>query len=81
LGRSVFIQRKSEFCIEKLLQKRRHIICWYLQRLPVVYGIELINPEHEVHGKMPHNDSHKHESIFTSVAARKQISDVVVDQH
>ncbi len=29
--------------------------------------LELINPEHEVHGKMHHNNSHKHESIFTSV--------------
>ena len=29
--------------------------------------LELINPEHNVHGKMLHNDSQKHESIFTSV--------------
>ncbi|XMO85596.1 phosphoribosylformylglycinamidine synthase [Algibacter sp. AS12] len=29
--------------------------------------LEEINPEHEVHGKMVHNDSHKHESSFTSV--------------
>ncbi|GAL64028.1 phosphoribosylformylglycinamidine synthase [Algibacter lectus] len=29
--------------------------------------LEEINPEHEVHGKMIHNDSHKHESSFTSV--------------
>ena len=29
--------------------------------------LELINPEHEIHGKMHHNDSQKHESIFTSV--------------
>jgi len=29
--------------------------------------LEEINPEHEVHGKMLHNDSHKHESSFTSV--------------
>ena len=29
--------------------------------------LELINPEHKVHGKMQHNDSQKHESIFTSV--------------
>ena len=29
--------------------------------------LELINPEHEVHGKLKHNDSHKHESGFTSV--------------
>jgi phosphoribosylformylglycinamidine synthase len=29
--------------------------------------LEVINPEHEMHGKMKHNDSHKHESNFTSV--------------
>jgi phosphoribosylformylglycinamidine synthase len=29
--------------------------------------LELINPEHTIHGKMLHNDSQKHESAFTSV--------------
>lgn len=29
--------------------------------------LEEIYPEHEVHGKMTYNDSHKHESAFTSV--------------
>ncbi|RRQ48191.1 phosphoribosylformylglycinamidine synthase [Maribacter algicola] len=29
--------------------------------------LDLINPEHDVHGKMTYNDSHKHESNFTSV--------------
>ncbi|MCF6132899.1 phosphoribosylformylglycinamidine synthase [Flavobacterium wongokense] len=29
--------------------------------------LEVIHPEHKVHGKMLHNDSNKHESIFTSV--------------
>ncbi|WP_103864076.1 phosphoribosylformylglycinamidine synthase [Aquimarina sp. I32.4] len=29
--------------------------------------LEVINPEHETHGKLIHNDSHKHESNFTSV--------------
>jgi phosphoribosylformylglycinamidine synthase len=36
--------------------------------------LELINPEHEVHGKMKHNDSHKHESGFTSVKIQKNNS-------
>ncbi|MCG2612129.1 phosphoribosylformylglycinamidine synthase [Flavobacterium sp. SM15] len=36
--------------------------------------LELINPEHEVHGKMLHNNSHKHESIFTSVTVQKNNS-------
>jgi phosphoribosylformylglycinamidine synthase len=36
--------------------------------------LEVINPEHEVHGKMKHNDSHKHESIFTSVTVQKNHS-------
>ncbi len=36
--------------------------------------LEIINPEHEVHGKMLHNDSRKHESIFTSVTVQKNNS-------
>lgn len=34
----------------------------------------VINPEHEVHGKMKHNDSHKHESGFTSVTIEENNS-------
>ncbi|AJH15892.1 phosphoribosylformylglycinamidine synthase [Myroides profundi] len=36
--------------------------------------LELINPEHEVHGKMQHNDSQKHESNFTSVTIQENNS-------
>ena len=36
--------------------------------------LEEINPEHEVHGKMTYNDSHKHESGFTSVKIQKNNS-------
>jgi phosphoribosylformylglycinamidine synthase len=36
--------------------------------------LELINPEHSVHGKLTFNDSHKHESAFTSVKVQKNNS-------
>ena len=36
--------------------------------------LEEINPDHEVHGKMYHNDSHKHESSFTSVKIQENNS-------
>ncbi len=36
--------------------------------------LELIHPEHEVHGKMLHNDSKKHESAFTSVKIQENNS-------
>ncbi|MEC5166754.1 phosphoribosylformylglycinamidine synthase [Flavobacterium sp. PL11] len=36
--------------------------------------LELVNPEHEVHGKMLHNLSNKHESIFTSVTIQENKS-------
>ncbi|OSY89253.1 phosphoribosylformylglycinamidine synthase [Tenacibaculum holothuriorum] len=36
--------------------------------------LELINPEHKVHGKMTHNDSKKHESSFTSVKIQENNS-------
>nr|WP_317192577.1 phosphoribosylformylglycinamidine synthase [Flavobacterium branchiicola] len=36
--------------------------------------LEVINPEHEIHGKMHHNESNKHESIFTSVKVQENNS-------
>ena len=36
--------------------------------------LDLINPEHETHGKMTYNDSHKHESNFTSIQIRENNS-------
>ncbi|MEX0291544.1 MAG: phosphoribosylformylglycinamidine synthase, partial [Flavobacteriaceae bacterium] len=36
--------------------------------------LDLINPEHEEHGKMTYNDSGKHESNFTSVVIQKNNS-------
>ena len=36
--------------------------------------LDLINPEHETHGKMTYNDSNKHESNFTSVKVQKNNS-------
>ncbi|AWK06961.1 phosphoribosylformylglycinamidine synthase [Flavobacterium crocinum] len=36
--------------------------------------LEVINPEHEIHGKMHHNESQKHESIFTSVKVQENNS-------
>ncbi len=36
--------------------------------------LELINPDHEVHGKMLHNTSQKHESNFTSVTVQENNS-------
>ncbi|MDY7395137.1 phosphoribosylformylglycinamidine synthase [Aureibaculum sp. 2210JD6-5] len=36
--------------------------------------LELINPDHEIHGKMLHNDSQKHESSFSSVKIQENNS-------
>ena len=36
--------------------------------------LDLINPDHDIHGKMVHNDSQKHESAFTSVKIQKNNS-------
>ncbi|MCX2764848.1 phosphoribosylformylglycinamidine synthase [Aquimarina muelleri] len=36
--------------------------------------LEVINPDHETHGKLLHNSSHKHESNFTSVHIQKNDS-------
>jgi phosphoribosylformylglycinamidine synthase len=36
--------------------------------------LDLINPDHKTHGKLTYNDSHKHESNFTSVIVQKNNS-------
>jgi phosphoribosylformylglycinamidine synthase len=36
--------------------------------------LDLINPEHDIHGKLTYNDSHKHESAFTSVKIQENNS-------
>ena len=36
--------------------------------------LDLINPDHEEHGRMLHNDSYKHESNFTSVKIQENSS-------
>jgi len=36
--------------------------------------LDLINPDHNVHGKLTHNDSQKHESNFTSVIIQENNS-------
>ncbi|MDF0716319.1 phosphoribosylformylglycinamidine synthase [Muricauda sp. 334s03] len=36
--------------------------------------LDLINPEHDTHGRMTYNDSHKHESNFTSVKIQENNS-------
>jgi phosphoribosylformylglycinamidine synthase len=36
--------------------------------------LDLINPDHNTHGRMLHNDSHKHESSFTSVSIKENNS-------
>ncbi|MFT6202966.1 MAG: phosphoribosylformylglycinamidine synthase [Spirosomataceae bacterium] len=36
--------------------------------------LELINSDHEIHGKLHHNKSQKHESIFTSVTVQENNS-------
>ncbi|NNF18723.1 MAG: phosphoribosylformylglycinamidine synthase, partial [Flavobacteriaceae bacterium] len=41
--------------------------------------LELLYPEHETHGKMTYNDSHKHESAFTSVTIQENNSVMLSD--
>jgi phosphoribosylformylglycinamidine synthase len=36
--------------------------------------LDLVNPEHDTHGKLTYNDSHKHESGFTSVKVQENNS-------
>jgi phosphoribosylformylglycinamidine synthase len=47
---SVFIQWKKEYAL-KTSSKRRHTFCWNSNACQLMMELELITPEHEVHGK------------------------------
>jgi phosphoribosylformylglycinamidine synthase len=69
LGRSVFIQRKSKTALDNFFKREDTLSVGICNGCQLFMELEVINPD-EVHGKMLHNESHKHESIFTSVTVQ-----------
>ncbi|MFC7772928.1 phosphoribosylformylglycinamidine synthase [Flavobacterium sp. GCM10027622] len=65
---------KANTALKKFFQREDTLSVGICNGCQLFMELELINPEHEVHGKMTHNNSHKHESIFTSVTVEKNNS-------
>jgi phosphoribosylformylglycinamidine synthase len=59
VGQERFIQRKSNSCIENFFKREDTLSVGILTVASCFMELSLLM-EHEVHGKMLHNDSHKH---------------------
>jgi phosphoribosylformylglycinamidine synthase len=65
---------KANTALKKFFARKDTLSVGICNGCQLLMELELINPEHEVHGKMLHNVSRKHESIFTSVKIQKNNS-------
>ncbi|HSN48302.1 MAG TPA: phosphoribosylformylglycinamidine synthase subunit PurQ, partial [Flavobacterium sp.] len=65
---------KAKTALDNFLKREDTLSVGICNGCQLLMELEKINPEHEVHGKMLHNDSRKHESIFTSVTIQENKS-------
>ena len=65
---------KAKLALENFFKRPDTLSVGICNGCQLFMELELINPEHETHGKMQHNDSGKHESGFTSVVIQKNNS-------
>ncbi len=65
---------KAKTALENFIKREDTLSVGICNGCQLFMELELINPEHEIHGKMIHNESGKHESIFTSVTIQKNNS-------
>jgi phosphoribosylformylglycinamidine synthase len=65
---------KSNTALKNFFKREDTLSVGICNGCQLLMELELINPEHEVHGKMHHNTSQKHESGFTSVKVQKNNS-------
>jgi phosphoribosylformylglycinamidine synthase len=65
---------KAKTALENFLKREDTLSVGICNGCQLFMELEIINPEHEVHGKMKHNTSRKHESIFTSVKVQENNS-------
>lgn len=65
---------KANSALKKFFEREDTLSVGICNGCQLFMELELINPEHEVHGKMQHNVSQKHESAFTSVKIQKNNS-------
>ena len=65
---------KANTALKKFFEREDTLSVGICNGCQLFMELELINPDHEVHGKMQHNTSQKHESGFTSVKIQKNNS-------
>jgi len=65
---------KAKSSLENFMKRKDTLSVGICNGCQLFMELDLINPEHEVHGKMTFNDSKKHESAFTSVKVQKNNS-------
>jgi phosphoribosylformylglycinamidine synthase len=65
---------KANHALKKFFDRNDTLSVGICNGCQLFMELELINPEHEVHGKMRHNESQKHESGFTSVTIQENNS-------
>ncbi len=65
---------KAKTALDNFLKRNDTLSVGICNGCQLFMELEVISPEHEVHGKMLHNESRKHESIFTSVTVQKNNS-------
>ena len=65
---------KANTALQKFFKREDTLSVGICNGCQLFMELEEINPEHEIHGKMTYNDSHKHESSFTSVRIQKNNS-------
>jgi len=65
---------KANTALQKFFKREDTLSVGICNGCQLFMELEEINPEHEIHGKMTYNDSHKHESSFTSVKIKKNNS-------
>ncbi|WNM18829.1 phosphoribosylformylglycinamidine synthase [Flavobacterium capsici] len=66
--------QKANDALKKFFARKDTLSVGICNGCQLFMELEVINPEHEVHGKMKHNDSQKHESGFTSVTVQENNS-------
>ncbi len=65
---------KAKKALQKFFNRKDTISVGICNGCQLWMELNLINPEHEEHGKMTYNNSQKHESAFTSVKIQKNNS-------
>ncbi len=65
---------KAKTALENFFKREDTLSVGICNGCQLFMELEVIHPEHKVHGKMLHNESQKHESIFTSVKVQENNS-------